>query len=95
MKAEIRISMPEDEFFKKDNRLRRHDASNYIKPLEDAIHSNLGIDDTNNIEVSLIKGYNEDNIWWIEYHLTESSRESLINPDTRNAYYKEDADYGK
>ena len=63
----------------------RHDASNFIKAIEDSIFSNLGIDDKRTIKLEVEKGYNEDYTWYIEAHLINASIDNRIDVETRRA----------
>ena len=87
----LKVSIPEEEYWNsEDFTLYRNDASNFIKAIEDSIAKGIGIDDTRNIRVSVEKGYNEDGIWYIEAHLSETSINNKIDVDINNAYYNQE-----
>lgn len=83
----LKISMPEEEYWNLEHELHRNDASNFIKAIEDSIFSNIGIDDTRTIRLEVEKGYNEDGVWYVEAHLTDTSIDNKINAETRRAYF--------
>lgn len=87
----LKVSMPEEEYWNPENfTLYRNDASNFIKAIEDAIYKGIGIDDNRNIFVTVEKGYNEDEVWYIEAELSEASISNRIDVDTRGSYYNPD-----
>lgn len=83
----LKISIPREEYWNENNEfeLYRHDASNFIKAIEDSIFSNLGIDDKRTIKLEVEKGYNEDYTWYIEAHLMDASIDNRIDVETRRA----------
>lgn len=83
----LKISIPKEEYWKESDEfeLYRHDASNFIKAIEDSIFSNLGIDDKRTIKLEVEKGYNEDYVWYIEAHLVSTSIDNKIDVETRRA----------
>lgn len=91
LKLDLKVSIPEEEYWNsEDFTLYRNDASNFIKSIEDSIARGIGIDDTRNIKLSVEKGYNEDGIWYIEAHLSETSIDNRIDVDIENAYYNQE-----
>lgn len=90
LNLELKISIPEEEYWSEEFTLYRNDASNFVKSIEDSLSRGIGIDDTNNIRVMVEKGYNEDGIWYIEAHLSETSIDNRIDVDTRGAYYNQE-----
>lgn len=90
LNLELKISIPEEEYWSEDYTLYRNDASNFIKAIEDSIARGIGVDDTKNIRVMVEKGYNEDGIWYIEAHLSETSTNNKIDVDIRGAYYNQE-----
>ena len=90
LNLELKISIPEEEYWSEDYTLYRNDASNFIKAIEDSIARGIGVDDTKNIRVMVEKGYNEDRIWYIEAHLSETSTNNKIDVDIRGAYYNQE-----
>lgn len=83
----LKISIPKEEYWNENDEfeLYRHDASNFIKAIEDSIFSNLGIDDKRTIKLEVEKGYNEDYTWYIEAHLMDASIDNRIDVDIRRA----------
>jgi Holliday junction resolvase RusA-like endonuclease len=61
LKLNLVLELPYYMFFykTKQNDIRKHDTSNYIKSIEDQISAFTGIDDKFNIQVSATKTYNE------------------------------------
>ena len=90
LNLQLKISIPEEEYWSEDYTLYRNDASNFIKAIEDSIARGIGVDDTKNIRVMVVKGYNEDGIWYIEAHLSETSTNNKIDVDIRGAYYNQE-----
>ena len=90
LNLELKISIPEEEYWSEDYTLYRNDASNFIKAIEDSIARGIGVDDTKNIRVMVEKGYNEDGIWYREAHLSETSTNNKIDVDIRGAYYNQE-----
>lgn len=70
----IEVSYPEDMFYFKNGNLKRLDASNAIKPLEDGIAEAVGVDDTQNMEVTISKFCNKDNMFIIYAELLECDK---------------------
>lgn len=82
---ELKVSIPREEYWNPEDKvLYRNDASNFIKAMEDAIYSNIGIDDTRNIKVSVEKGYNEDGDWYAEVTIRGTNIDNRIDVDTLN-----------
>ena len=83
----LKVSIPREEYWNPDREfeLGRHDASNFIKAIEDSIFSNMEIDDKRTIKLEVEKGYNEDHVWYIEAHLLSTSIDNQINVETRRA----------
>lgn len=70
--CEIRVSMPKRSYGWKS--LSKNDASNYIKPTEDALFSHLdGVDDKYTVTVVCSKFYNENQEWFVDITLTKTS----------------------
>lgn len=90
----LKVSIPKEEYWNESNEfeLYRHDASNFIKAIEDSICSNLGIDDKRTIKLEVEKGYNEDYVWYIEVHLMSTSIDNKIDIDTRRAQINVEAE---
>lgn len=85
---DIRVSMPEFEYYiNSRKRLRARDSSNYIKALEDCLTSKLGYNDRNNIRVSLEKGYNSSNLWYVEVVIR------VFDIENKLEFIEEDYDY--
>ena len=55
LNLELKISIPEEEYWSEDYTLYRNDASNFIKAIEDSIARGIGVDDTKNIREKLNK----------------------------------------
>lgn len=88
----LRISIPEEEYWNpKNKKLYANDASNFIKAIEDAIYSNIGINDTRNIKLIVDKGYNEDGDWYVEIDIQDTDINNRIDVDTlnREVYFNE------
>lgn len=67
--------------------INEHDASNFIKALEDCIAVRLGVDDSRNIQVSIKKSILEDPNWKLRVRISTSKiskyDEEVIN-ETKN-----------
>jgi hypothetical protein len=56
-------------------RLRGKDLTNYAKFIEDALFEYLGVDDGNNVHITLIKQISHDLDWHIDIKVSEGSLE--------------------
>ena len=56
------LVFPRDVYFykRRPDGLRPHDASNFIKAIEDQVSKALGVDDKYNVQVSAVKCYSEE-----------------------------------
>lgn len=72
LEFDLQVSMPENDYWFKNHNLKKNDASNYIKAIEDSICSIVGYDDSHNTVVHIVKGYNKDGIWKIEVTIKEN-----------------------
>ena len=59
--------------------LYEHDASNWIKALEDSISTRTGIDDSKNFRVVVEKKYTNDSSWWLLVKICPYVAEQYIN----------------
>ena len=76
-KLDIEVSFPKKDFMNSDGELKQVDASNVIKSLEDGIYEALGVNDKQNVEVSVRKYYNEDETYIIQAEIVEIQPISL------------------
>lgn len=67
----VEVSYPKDMFYYKNGNLKRLDASNAIKPLEDGIAEGVGVDDTQNMSVHIEKFYNDEGMFIVYAELLE------------------------
>lgn len=59
-----------------------HDASNWVKALEDSISTRIGIDDSKNLRVVVEKKYTNDDSWWLRVKICPYVAEQYINQTT-------------
>lgn len=68
--CDIKVSMPRRLYGV--NKLSKRDASNFIKPIEDAVYNNFGeLDDKFTMDVRSRKYYNEHSEWYFEVTFTK------------------------
>lgn len=90
MTIEIVVSMPKKTYG--THKLEGIDASNFIKAIEDSIHSNIGIDDRFNTDVIARKRYNEDDKWIVKVTSTKTDscwmKDSIIDEGSKVYEFK-------
>lgn len=88
----IIVSIPKNNYYFLNGKLKRLDISNMIKALEDSVMSTLGINDTYNIKVLSEKGYNTSDRWVTKVILETCDSDNLIEIDnlkSRRIFYNE------
>lgn len=80
----IEVSYPRETFYYKNGQLKKKDASNTIKALEDGISEALGVDDKQNVDVKVGKYFNEDDKYIIYVELVETTENRFRGME----YYK-------
>jgi Holliday junction resolvase RusA-like endonuclease len=69
LSVKFRLHVPSKEFYD-------HDASNFIKALEDCLSSRIGVDDSRNSHVSIKKIVSPDDIWRLNISVTIVEKET-------------------
>lgn len=79
-KLDIEVSFPKKDFMTSEGELKQVDASNVIKSLEDGIYEALGVNDKQNIEVTVRKYYNNNDTYIIQAEIMEI-KEAVLQKD--------------
>lgn len=87
IQLDVKVSMPQKKYGKKNGTPYKHDSSNFIKAIEDAIYAGVGIDDKYTVSSRVTKYYNEDGEWYIEVYMSPYPLWNKLNVNREEEVY--------